>query len=894
MKDMTDFFGKKNETKAPAETQSPAEGSKKRARKKTKFFDEIGDEPSPAPKRKSEKKKLAKESSEIAPKENPKVKSKSKRKATEPATVELPMSPEVELVLTVSDESVDAQEVNVSVRKKRKLSAQEKKSPAENGTDYSPTSANNSLLNYFSKMSKSDTPTCKADPKPNLVKVKALVHEPPPTDSNVERKRSPVVEEIRKKWRISLNGKLKKRKSAKTDDFDVIETLESVPLVEDVVVASLPMENGAKSNGEVIELVEDTVTVTPLNSKPRKSKAKVKHDGTLASFFTIGNRVPRPIIELSEDQKRARQNFLQSSTPANIKKIVASSGNTQPLGNPAPHPVVSHVCQRDPMHIMWNLAPVDLKLAETKELTPVKVPSWSSVTSIGSTAEPTSRSISRRASFDQKKALKDLKKEVGALPVAAWFKDLKELKKSNEGLIWSEKFKPKSVVHLTLADVQNVDKLLYWLTRLKDNSKKEECEEDSESDFIVYDEDSSDRTSRYRRAALISGPSGIGKTSIVYAVAKELGYEVLELNASANRSGKRILHDFSEALQSHKVEASQIIDFATKKGKHKNKAVPTLPNMSLILIEDADLLFADNDEGFLSTAAVLAASSKRPVVFVANEKCCKHLLAKVSPYLEIDLHFASLRLDRLNSWLRTVCIVENTSVGADEIDRLIEWADSRDVRKCLLQLEFSKAGRETIPKIASFDCKSPSRVWRKLGVLDFRESSSLGNFLELISMTDVLLSSHKSHNDGAICRRHWETGHRDSTELESPADDVQCNFLTGEIVDYAVELIDGSIGDSSICHKDGKKPEALLADMEKALISPSCLLRRTAVALDFAPTIREIARSEQTRFAAQTKRNNRYFHYLRPEESKMALKMDYDLLCLPFSPCHLPPSESPT
>ncbi|CAB0004769.1 unnamed protein product [Nesidiocoris tenuis] len=476
-RDMTDFFGKKNETKAPAETQSPAEGSKKRARKKTKFFDEIGDEPSPAPKRKSEKKKLAKESSEIAPKENPKVKSKSKRKATEPATVELPMSPEVELVLTVSDESVDAQEVNVSVRKKRKLSAQEKKSPAENGTDYSPTSANNSLLNYFSKMSKSDTPTCKADPKPNLVKVKALVHEPPPTDSNVERKRY----KYRYSILINIDTALGRYLKYRYQPFDTV-----------------PIQN------------IDTLSTIPIPS-------------TLASFFTIGNRVPRPIIELSEDQKRARQNFLQSSTPANIKKIVASSGNTQPLGNPAPHPVVSHVCQRDPMHIMWNLAPVDLKLAETKELTPVKVPSWSSVTSIGSTAEPTSRSISRRASFDQKKALKDLKKEVGALPVAAWFKDLKELKKSNEGLIWSEKFKPKSVVHLTLADVQNVDKLLYWLTRLKDNSKKD-------------------------------------------------------------------------------------------------------------------------------------------------------------------------------SWLRTVCIVENTSVDADEIDRLIEWADSRDVRKCLLQLEFSKAGQETIPK----------------------------------------------------------------------------------------------------------------------------------------------------------------------------------------------------
>lgn len=44
------------------------------------------------------------------------------------------------------------------------------------------------------------------------------------------------------------------------------------------------------------------------------------------------------------------------------------------------------------------------------------------------------------------------------------------------------------------------------------------------------------------RCVLISGPAGIGKTTAAHLVAKPLGFDVLELNASDARS-KRLLEE---------------------------------------------------------------------------------------------------------------------------------------------------------------------------------------------------------------------------------------------------------------------------------------------------------------------------------------------------------------
>jgi DNA polymerase III delta prime subunit len=188
---------------------------------------------------------------------------------------------------------------------------------------------------------------------------------------------------------------------------------------------------------------------------------------------------------------------------------------------------------------------------------------------------------------------------------------------------------------------------------------------------------------RNQNVVLISGPHGCGKSATVYAVAKELDFEVFEINSGVRRSGKDIQDKVGDMTANHLVnhrrsgapmedttapsttaedtdnerlddEFQKDLDsgkqgtmtsffkagIATKsKPKAESKiaepkkptaitAQATLPitqamrksqKQSLILIEEADVLF-EEDQHFWAYVTKLASQSKRPIVITCNDE----------------------------------------------------------------------------------------------------------------------------------------------------------------------------------------------------------------------------------------------------------------------------------
>lgn len=99
--------------------------------------------------------------------------------------------------------------------------------------------------------------------------------------------------------------------------------------------------------------------------------------------------------------------------------------------------------------------------------------------------------------------------------------------------------------------------------------------------------------------------------------------------------------DLQEATQSHKVHRITVpasVNSQCKKIKNKKKQKKkTIVNdlckssneadrkMSLLVIEDADIVFDEHDEGFYSAIASLVQTSKRPFIFIANDVSCVNM-----------------------------------------------------------------------------------------------------------------------------------------------------------------------------------------------------------------------------------------------------------------------------
>ena len=115
------------------------------------------------------------------------------------------------------------------------------------------------------------------------------------------------------------------------------------------------------------------------------------------------------------------------------------------------------------------------------------------------------------------------------------------------------------------------------------------------------DEDSVNLNSINGKCLYIYGPNGVGKTSLVYSMANDCDYKVLEYNATSQRLTPNLIQkDMNESLQSYYIHQNSIANIfqgevANKKQLNKKKS-PNRPRLSksLILIDDIDGICYEN------------------------------------------------------------------------------------------------------------------------------------------------------------------------------------------------------------------------------------------------------------------------------------------------------------
>ncbi|MFH1592255.1 MAG: replication factor C large subunit [Candidatus Woesearchaeota archaeon] len=167
-----------------------------------------------------------------------------------------------------------------------------------------------------------------------------------------------------------------------------------------------------------------------------------------------------------------------------------------------------------------------------------------------------------------------------------------------------------------------------------------------------------------KKPLIISGPTGSGKTTLVYLLAKDMDYEVLEINASDNRNKNTIEEVLLPAIK----EASL---FA--KGR-------------LILIDDVEALSGTSDRGGIQALANILPQTKWPILLTTSDHSSKKLAPIRKKTGLVELNTPSTQA--LVSFLTQLCDQEKIVYNPKILEELAN-KNKGDIRAILMDLHSS-------------------------------------------------------------------------------------------------------------------------------------------------------------------------------------------------------------
>ncbi|MGZ4912749.1 MAG: replication factor C large subunit [Halobacteriota archaeon] len=153
-----------------------------------------------------------------------------------------------------------------------------------------------------------------------------------------------------------------------------------------------------------------------------------------------------------------------------------------------------------------------------------------------------------------------------------------------------------------------------------------------------------------KKAALLYGKPGTGKTSAAIALANDLGWSVLELNASDKRTQKSLNQSVGEAAQN----------------------ASFLDTRKLILLDEIDNLHGNSDRGGARAATELVKTTREPVILTAND--LYGVSSTLRGYCKL-ISFFAIREDSIKKALVDIWHNEKKDVlrAKDALDALAEF-----------------------------------------------------------------------------------------------------------------------------------------------------------------------------------------------------------------------------
>ncbi|MCK9626813.1 MAG: replication factor C large subunit [Bacteroidales bacterium] len=167
---------------------------------------------------------------------------------------------------------------------------------------------------------------------------------------------------------------------------------------------------------------------------------------------------------------------------------------------------------------------------------------------------------------------------------------------------------------------------------------------------------------KIQKPLLISGPPGVGKTALAIVLAKEMGWEILELNSSDTRNKNNI---------------EKIIGGASGFSG-------LFSRFKLILIDEADNFQGNADRGGIVTITRIIEESKQPMILTANDVWDPKLATVRNSCKIIDMK--RINKNTIKNVLEKIANEEEIIISDEDIIKISENCDG-DLRSAIIDLQ---------------------------------------------------------------------------------------------------------------------------------------------------------------------------------------------------------------
>ena len=207
-------------------------------------------------------------------------------------------------------------------------------------------------------------------------------------------------------------------------------------------------------------------------------------------------------------------------------------------------------------------------------------------------------------------------------------------------LLWVEKYRPKKIEDI-IGNEEAKATFVEWL-----KSKR-----------------------RSKKAVLLYGPPGVGKTALVNAAAKEFGFTIIEMNASDTRSEKAI---------------NEVAKPATSYVALDNFSAASKGKGNLLFLDEVDGIAGNEDRGGVSAIIKIVEEARVPVIMAANDPD----IDKLRPLKKVCLliRFHQIRIPLIIALLQKICLLEHVKAEFEALERIAQNSKG-DVRSAINDLQ---------------------------------------------------------------------------------------------------------------------------------------------------------------------------------------------------------------